>query len=351
MAQFKVLANKLNVRITPVIDFANKSNIGEVILKDSIHESTEQHENILGVWHKINDGWANEKWLSEEQLLFSKSQIIDYNILSLLPQETKKTNGQGITVGILDSGLFRHEAFAKTKITGANFVDSNKDFEDNSRDSHGTFVSGIIAAGICEDFKMKGIATNVSLLIAKIGNEFSISDSDSVFNALNWIVDQQPDIINCSFSFAPLDKSRFESILSSNKAKGIIWVAAGQDGPGVFDKKIFYPALNSNVIAVGSLESKDLDSRKISDINSHIKYIVPQFPFKSTDIFDTYSDAKGSSFASALVTGNLALIKSSLKLKGSMDITPLACIKILDNYIENLTSAEQLQNPFLIFKR
>ncbi|REG90453.1 S8 family peptidase [Flavobacterium aquicola] len=352
MTQLKVIVNKLNKRTSPVTDFANKSNIVGVVNEGFTFESVKQLKNNLGIWHQCKDGyWAWGKGFCDHKFLDSKNQIIDYNILSLLPQEFKKTNGQGITVGILDTGLFRHEAFANCKIIGKNFVDDNDDFVDRSLESHGTFVSGIIAAGMCDNNKMKGIASNVSLIIGKISADSTISDSDTILKGLVWLIKQQPDIINCSFDFSPLNKAVFDEILTSDNAKNIIWVAAGQDGTGTFNSTTYYPALNENFIAVGALKKEDLGLDEVNRINSHIKYIVPQLSFKSTDKFDFYSDAIGSSFASALVTGNLALIKSRLKQNGSNNVESSDCIKILDSNIEKLISADQLQNPFLIFKR
>lgn len=353
MAQLEVTVNKLNRRKSPVTDFADKSNVVEVVSKGFIFESVAQIENNLGIWHQDIDGlWAWEKGLTKESLSEVYNKIIDYNLKSSLPIEFKNTGGKDITIGILDTGCFNHTAFIYSNIKGKNFVDNSDDFEDVSLESHGTFVSGIIAAGACKNNEMKGVAINTSLIIAKITAESEISDSDFVLKGLDWLVKQRPDIINCSFDFSPsINKSKFDEIFFSNEAKNIIWVASGQDGVGVFNNTAYYPASNKNFIAVGALKMEDLANNTINNINSCIKYIVPQLPFKSTDKFDSYSDCIGSSFASALVAGNLALIKSKLKQNALVPVTPIECIDLLDENIGKLTSASQLQTPFLIFKR
>ncbi len=57
MAQLQVIVNKLNKRRSPVTDFADKSNIVEVVNKDSIFESDGEITNILGKWYKDRDGY------------------------------------------------------------------------------------------------------------------------------------------------------------------------------------------------------------------------------------------------------------------------------------------------------
>src|SRR5262245_31157068 len=63
--KLEVTVNKLNRRKSPVSDFADKSNVAEVVSKGFTFESVGHIENNLGVWHVDRDGfWAWEKALT-----------------------------------------------------------------------------------------------------------------------------------------------------------------------------------------------------------------------------------------------------------------------------------------------
>jgi subtilisin family serine protease len=250
----------------------------------------------------------------------------------------------------LDTGCFRHDAFKQVNFTGKNFVDNNDDFKDISTGSHGTFVSGIIAAGNIPGAVMTGVAPEVNLFIAKITAESDIIDVNPILEGLEWLLEQKPDIINCSFDFsATEDLNKFQQIFSSQQAKSVLWVAAGQDNEGLFNKSIYFPAKEENFIAIGSVRKAVLAGRNISDINSKIKYVLNEVSFTSTNIFNGYKQNVGSSFASAYLTAHLALIKSHLIVESPENAEPSNCISFLDQQLSKLNLPEFSEKPFAIF--
>jgi subtilisin family serine protease len=348
MAQLTVRVNKLNQRKGPVTNFADKSNVVSVVNTGYTFESQGIIKNNLGTWHSDADGYYYwEEGLEESDAV----GVLDYNLKSPLAAEVRNTKGENVTVGIVDTGCFIHSALSKVKISGRNFVDENTNYEDVSTKGHGTFVAGIIAARPTTGNSMKGVAENASLIVAKITAQKGIADRTPILNGLKWLVSQKPDIINCSFDFSPNDDlEEFTKIFSSQEAEGIIWVAAGQDGKGLLLDIIYYPAADANFVPVGAVNNATLNDSEIGLINPLIKYIISDSTFISTDKFDTYSDDIGSSFASALVTGNLALIKSYLTQKGVQN-TPKDCIDFLDKNIGVLNAEIQLKSSFTILKR
>ena len=90
--KLQVTVNKLNRRKSPVTNFANKSNVVEVVNNGFTFESIAQIENNLGVWHQDRDGlWAWEKGLSTEVSL-----QINYNQqIQNIPDKWKTTVGEG----------------------------------------------------------------------------------------------------------------------------------------------------------------------------------------------------------------------------------------------------------------
>lgn len=278
--------------------------------------------------------------------------LLDYNALSAMPAAVKQTRGTGITIGIVDTGCFRHDAFSQVNITGKNFVADNTDFDDRSTASHGTFVAGVIAAGNAPGSKMMGIAQGVDLLIAKMSDDDRITDGKPVLAALQWLVAQKPDIINCSFTIPPGDlEDQFMTLFQSTDAAKIIWVGAGQDNINLFGGIPYFPASSPNFLAVGSCNSQTLTTQRLDQLNANIKYIVQETMFTSTDRFDFYDQMVGSSFASALITGTLALIAAHLKTTLDRKPTPAETIQFLNDNISQLTSPGQFLNPFTIFRK
>lgn len=363
MQQLTVTVKRLNKRKLVPVDLSDRSTIIGTVTEGYSFAGTEADvtevpNQALGKWYKDRDGyfyWGGgvEETLAVPFTLPAETilGVLDYNSNSLLPAVTKKTRGDNITIGIVDTGCFIHEAFKNNTVIGKNFIDNNDDFEDTSAQSHGTFVSGIIIAGETIDNQMKGIAPAVKLVIAKATTQSGISNRNALLEGLKWVIEQKPDIINCSFDFSPsTDSERFKNIFTSADAQKIIWVAAGQDNSGLFNQNVFYPASLDNFIAVGSLRPDALGGSSIDKINPKIKYIMGEGPFISTNRFDLYSHGVGSSFASALVAGSLALIKAHL-IKTQHASDPKDCVNFLDEHIEQLTTAQQLNTAFSIYKR
>jgi len=278
------------------------------------------------------------------------ASLLDYGDKCILPANVKATKGRNIKVGILDTGCFRHNAFNQIIIAGKNFVDNNEDFKDISNGSHGTFVSGIIAAGNISGAVMTGVAPEVNLVIAKITAESDIIDVNPILEGLEWLIEQKPDIINCSFDFSAAGNlNGFQQIFSSQQAKSILWVAAGQDNEGLFNNTIYFPATEENFVAIGSLRKEVLSGRNISDINPKIRYVLNEVSFTSTNRFNAYKQNVGSSFASAYLTAHLALIKSHLLVESPGNAGPGNCISFLDQQIPRMNVLEFSEKPFSIF--
>ncbi|MEO8771280.1 MAG: S8/S53 family peptidase [Ferruginibacter sp.] len=353
MPQLKVVVPLLNKRTAPVENTGDTRNVVGKVNDKFEFESVEEKTNSQGTWYKDKNGnwyWGGGVEIVDEQIVGAEN-ILDYNSKSSLPNEVKNTKGKNITVAIVDTGCFSHDAFKNISIKGKNFIDNNDIYDDTSSQSHGTFISGIISAGKCNGFTMEGVAPNVMLVIAKIASQTGISDRDALLEGLKWVLKQKPDIINCSFDFSPsADANNFRDIFLSEEAKKIIWVAAGQDNNGLFNNTIYYPGSEQNYIAVGSLNKDVLSNHNFNQINKKIKYLVQETAFISTDRFDSYSSGIGSSFATAIVAGNFALVKSFLMEKNKRDISPKECIDFLDNHLEQLSSIKQLDSKFIILK-
>lgn len=112
--------------------------------------------------------------------------------------DKSRYDGRGVSVAVLDTGIDRdHPAFA-----GMSLIE--KDFSDHGngdRNGHGTHCAGTIF-GRNDGHQRVGIARGVErALIGKVLGDDGAGQSEMVFHALTWAMEQQADIISMSLGF------------------------------------------------------------------------------------------------------------------------------------------------------
>lgn len=112
--------------------------------------------------------------------------------------DKSRYDGAGVSIAVLDTGIDRdHPAFA-----GMTLVE--KDFSDHGngdRNGHGTHCAGTIF-GRNDGQQRVGVARGVErALIGKVLGDDGAGQSEMVFHALTWAMEQQADIISMSLGF------------------------------------------------------------------------------------------------------------------------------------------------------
>lgn len=137
-------------------------------------------------------------------------------------------DGQGVKVGILDTGCGPHGAISVAKGVSTVYGDTDHNFTDTI--GHGTHVAGVIAAH-SPDFT--GIAPGVTLNVYRVFPRSGKGASNfDIGNAIDQAVADGCDLLNMSLGGGPMDAVTDEAIKAA-RAKGTICViAAGNDaGP------------------------------------------------------------------------------------------------------------------------
>ncbi|GAF97380.1 unnamed protein product, partial [marine sediment metagenome] len=133
------------------------------------------------------------------------SEVYDWGMLDLnIPQVHKKTMGENIKVGIVDSGKSEHfETIERTK--AAENFSSSEYVQD--RLGHSTFCAGVVAAGKNAQ-GVVGVAPKSELYFAKAMGDSGKGDPAGMVRAVRWLIEQKVDIISISaglfFNFVPL---------------------------------------------------------------------------------------------------------------------------------------------------
>ncbi len=276
------------------------------------------------------------------------SAIINYaeNAFNEIPVNIKGSKGSGVKIAVIDTGLNSdHPSFKdnpKIQLV-SNVTSSTAGLDDVN--GHGSHVAGLIGGRSVMNTGIVGVAPESELLIFKgIEDDRSTSATD-LNKALKLAIDAKVDIINLSLDIA---NSRFNLIESeinrALKEQIIIVAAAGENNRLIENENLFCPANQPGIIAVGSCDESFV--RSLQKFNPKVNCIIPNYFFWSCyNKTRTYATERGSSMATALVSGLISLVVSFNKTRRLNDI-----IDFLNNSSLPLsqfsTSKTSLLNPF-----
>ena len=188
-------------------------------------------------------------------------------------------------------------------------------------ESHGTHVSGIIAAERNNNKGMNGVANNVQIMAIRSTPNGDEYDKD-VALAIRYAADNGAKVINASFgkSFSPKSQWVRDAIKYAGDKDVLFVHAAGNDSEDI-DVAHNYPndaigtepEVSDNFITVGSLTNQ-YGSTMVSDFSNFGKVNVDVFA-PGSDIYSSmpeneYEYQGGTSMAAPNVAGVAALIRS-----------------------------------------
>ena len=214
----------------------------------------------------------------------------------------KEAIGQGVRVGVLDSGINPHAGFGERLLPGHNYIEDATDENDTSDNlGHGTAVAGLIAGA--NERGYIGTAPGAMLVPLKVtdGNEVQIS---AVCRAIyGGIDDYGCKVLNLSLGIEDGYEELREAIGYAEE-KGVIVVAAsGNDGTST----VYYPAGYDSVISVGAV-NQDGTAYYRSAHNSSVCVTAPGVRVRSTGNDEEYKYCTGTSFAVPQVAGAAAVL-------------------------------------------
>lgn len=261
------------------------------------------------------------------------TEYIDYGVkLVGAPLEWKETMGEGIKVGIIDTGVCYAHPDLKNRIRdGADFTYSNTESL-NDECGHGTHVAGIVAADK-NGSGVVGVAPKADLYIAKAFQKNGKTTYPSIEKSLLWLAQKRVDVINMSFSSQIFSK-RYVRLIRGIKQMGITMIcAAGNDGA---NSQMGYPASFPETIAVSAVDV----NKHIADFNS--KGSAAEISAAGIDVYSTYlnngyATLSGTSMATPIITGAVAILQSKGLMRYGRKLTPDEIRLLLNIYTEDLS--------------
>lgn len=198
---------------------------------------------------------------------------------------------------------------------------------ENDKQSHGTFVSGVITANRNE-LGMVGVAPKCKILNKKVLNDFGEGTEELVAQGIREAVEAHVDIINMSLG-ASVDLPLVHEAIKMAYDKGIVVVcAAGNSGDiGMLE----YPAKYPECISVGALNAQNLRA-EFSQTGSCLDFMAPGVDIVSTVPIHEYVQGSGTSFSAPFVSGIIALIISKHRKHGGN--TPIKNVEDIREHLK-----------------
>ncbi len=221
-----------------------------------------------------------------------------------IPDVWKLTQGEGVKVAILDTGIDTdHQDLADAIIDTKDFT--NDGIEDDN--GHGTHCAGIVGARL-NGVGFVGVAPKAQLMIGKVLANNGSGAYSWITEGVYWAVDSGADVISMSLGGSSSDPELFKAIQYALFHGVYMICAAGNEG-ALNQNSIGYPGRYGGVITVASHDHNGNPSG-FSSRGGEVDVMAPGSEIWSTYKNNGYAELSGTSMATPFVAGLAALIAS-----------------------------------------
>lgn len=242
------------------------------------------------------------------KVVSSFSEVQQWGIRQLrVPEVWKETQGEGITVMVIDTGCTNH-----TDLQGAILTDKCKTFVDgediyDTGSGHSTHCAGIIGARQ-NDMGCVGVAPKCNIITVKVLGKDGTGSQASVNAGLEYALIIKPDIVSMSLGSPNYDKTE-ENIIKKLYDLNIPVVAAAGNEGGKRSKTntVNYPGKLEQVITVAAT-NEDGTIADYSSWGAEVDIAAPGSNIYSTYLRNSYANLSGTSMACPLISGVVALM-------------------------------------------
>ena len=240
-----------------------------------------------------------------EEVFATYSQSMDWSLrYSNIPDTWKVTQGEDVTVLVIDTGMPQHSDIGSNAIEGENFIPEEDIYDYNG---HQTHCVGIIAAQNNEE-GFVGVAPRAKCICVKALNKNGSGSYNQIVDALKWAKTIKPDIISMSLGGKNPSAAMHKIIIELYEMNIPVVCAAGNSGAS----GVGFPAAFPETIAVGAFDKYG----KIAYFSSRgpeVDWAAPGANIYSTYLNNSYAALSGTSMACPFMAAVVALMLSKHK--------------------------------------
>lgn len=241
-----------------------------------------------------------------------------------LPKMWEKTQGEGVTIGVLDTGCdLTHEDLKNNLVSGYNVLNPGQPPVDGC--GHGTHITGILVAEN-NDVGVVGVCPKAKVMPVKVLDDKGNGNMLNVAVGIRWAVDHGADMLAMSLG-TPVKIQQVRKAIQYAAEKGVpCFVASGNAGK----MSLFYPANYPETISVGAVDV-NFKKAEFSNCGENLDFMAPGVDILSTVPPSWYAVLSGTSMAQPFACGVAALLLSYAR-NHKTDIV----LKTVDDYKEQL---------------
>lgn len=316
-----------NSSIDQIYDLAKKIAANQSVENIRIYPSDIYHSepNQIEITSMPNSSNDEERLSSVASVSSEDLRITEYDNFP----ESTPYSGNGIKIGLFDTGIFDPSHSNFSEITAITLLDTYTENDDSSG-QHPTLVASVLGGKY-------GYASNASIYYVDVNSVDPVTNARRYAN-IEKLINAECDIINMSISAHSCNNNgNYDTGLEAYldyiyvSTKVVMVAAAGNtldlEGSGGY---VTLPALCANVISVGSIAKpyfyvpSTFSSYNIkNDVESN-----PNLVARGEDrIIDPWNEGIGTSFSAPAVTGAIALyfekngIKELPELLAALSVT------------------------------
>ena len=237
--------------------------------------------------------------------VFMANEVADRQPWSLvshhIPELFAQTKGKGVTVAILDTGLWRHRDLPDP-VFAINFSNSPSVYD---AVGHGTHVAGTIGARL-NGSGVVGWAPECNLGVCKVLGDDGSGDDEAIAKGIRYAADAGATIINMSLGggYSPKIAQACKDVIQ----RGVFLLcAAGNEGAHGDENTMGYPARLPETIAIASYR-KDGSISEFSSRGPEVDMAFPGEDILSCWLNNTFREISGTSMATPAASGLTALM-------------------------------------------
>jgi thermitase len=225
---------------------------------------------------------------------------------------------RNIIVAVIDTGVdYRHESLRDNMIPGYDFRDNDDDPMDDTsarNPGHGTHCAGIVGATGLVSGGIYGLSPLVSLMPIRFLGADGSGDLMGGIKSIDYAIENGAHVISASWG-ATVNTSQAKPLIEAVQRAsdaGVIFVSAAANDGKSNDRTSVYPANAkfANTITVAASNSADAKPQWSNFGKHSVDLAAPGEAIMSTLPGNKYQNLSGTSMATPLVSGLVALLLS-----------------------------------------